>query len=131
MHYPISDLITRLKNASRVGNKEIEIAHSNKLEGIVKILNDNHFITSYKVEKLPNNKKLLKIQLRYTKNGTSIINDIVQVSKPGLRIYNHSKDIPWTVNGIGLSIISTNKGIVSERYAKENNLGGEVILKVW
>jgi len=131
MHYPISDLIIRLKNASRVGNKEIEIPHSNKLEGIVKILNDNHFITSYEVKKLPNNKKLLKIQLRYTKNGTPIINDIVQVSKPGLRIYSESKNIPWTVNGIGLSIISTNKGIVSERYAKENNLGGEIILRVW
>jgi len=131
MHYSISDLITRIKNASRNNIKEVRIAHSNKLEAITKVLNDAHFILSYNVENVGKGKKELVIQLRYTKTGTSIINDIVQVSKPGLRIYNKSADIKWTQNGIGLSIISTSKGIVSERFAKENNLGGEVILKVW
>jgi small subunit ribosomal protein S8 len=130
MNDSISNLIVNLKNAGLTHKDSITIANSTKIENIVKILVQEGFVEGYTVSDIGNNKKTLTITLKYTNNKNSVITDIKQVSKPSLRIYIESNNIPHIKNGLGLAIISTNKGIVSDKYARANNVGGEFILKV-
>jgi small subunit ribosomal protein S8 len=130
MNDPIANLIISIKNASISGKKNITLESSNKVEGIVKVLKQEGFLADYVVNPLAGNKKIIIITLKYDFRKLPVITDIKQVSKPGLRIYKESIEIPHIKNGLGIAVISTNKGIVSDKFARENNVGGEYILKI-
>jgi small subunit ribosomal protein S8 len=126
----IANLVISLKNANIIGKTSITVDHSTKLENIAKVLKTEGFITSYAVLDKDNNKKTLKIVLKYDAKKNPVFTDIKQVSKPGLRAYSEAKAIPYVMNGLGIAVISSNKGIVSDKFARENNVGGEIILKI-
>ena len=127
---PIADLITRIRNANMVYKESTEVPYSRIKKNIVQILKDEGYISDYEViEK--DNKKTIKIYLKYGKNKERVIMGIQRVSKPGRRIYVGKDQVPKVLNGIGIAIISTSKGLVTDRVARKIGQGGEVLLYVW
>ena len=126
---PIGDMLTRIRNALAVGKRVVEIPSSNLKTEIAKILAGNHFVRKFVV--LEDGKQgTIKMLLKYTE-GESAIQGIQRVSVPGRRVYHKAGDIPRVKNGLGMSIISTSKGVLTDRQAREMNVGGEVLCKVW
>ncbi|MBQ1168128.1 MAG: 30S ribosomal protein S8 [Bacteroidales bacterium] len=128
---PIADLLTRIRNAYAAGHKTVEVPAS-KLKGeIVRVLHEKGYILAYKVvEGTPSN--TIKIALKYhPATKTAAIKKIVRVSRPGLRRYTGADDMPRVLNGMGIAIISTSKGVITDKEAKEMNVGGEVLCYVY
>lgn len=126
---PIADMITRLKNACMAERKDLILPHSRVKEDIVKILKENQYIEDYQlIEKKPQND--IKIILRYV-NKLSVITDVKRVSKPGRRVYVKASDIPQTLNGYGLTILSSNRGIIDDKKARKEKVGGEILCQIW
>ena len=128
---PIADYLTRIRNANSAGRRTVSIPASNLKKEITKILFDQGYILSYKFEETNNNQGNIKIALKYdpyTKDP--VIKKIQRISTPGLRQYSSSIDLPRVLNGLGISIISTSKGVMTGKEAKKNNVGGEVICYV-
>ncbi|MEL6976352.1 MAG: 30S ribosomal protein S8 [Bacteroidota bacterium] len=128
---PISDYLTRIRNASKAGHRVVNIPGSNLKKEITKILFDQGFILSYKFEedKVQGN---IKIALKYDKfTKEPIIKKIQRVSKPGLRKYSGSDDLPRVLNGLGVAIVSTSHGVMTSKQAKRENVGGEVLCYVY
>ena len=124
----IADYLTRIRNACFAKHKVVEIPASNTKKEITKILYDQGFILSYKFMETSNKQGKIKIALKYDNiTGESIIKKINRISTPGLRKYSNSKSLPRILNGLGISIISTSKGLMTGKEAKEKNIGGEVI----
>lgn len=132
---PIADAITKIRNAYRADHKTVTVNHSKVNEAIIKILADERFINSYEiVERDPAKKvyrKQIFLNLRYTNAGESVLKGIERVSKPGLRVYVNSKNIPSVYNNTGCAILSTNKGVMVDRDARLQKVGGEYLCKVW
>ena len=128
---PIADYLTRIRNAYLAGNKVVEIPSSKMKESITKILCEKGYILSYKVvEGTPQN--TIKIALKYhPQTKVAAIEKIERVSTPGLRRYTDVKDMPRVLNGLGIAILATSKGIITDKEAKELNVGGEVICYVY
>jgi small subunit ribosomal protein S8 len=127
---PISDFLTRLKNASRAGNETFKAPHSKIKEEIAKILQDEGYIWNYEVDstgKFPE----IKVKVKYADNGNPILTDLKRVSKPGIRRYVGAGKIPRVLNGLGISIVSTSKGLKTGAVARREKLGGEVLAFVW
>tara|TARA_B100000925_G_C21661074_1_gene325665 strand:+ start:141 stop:539 length:399 start_codon:yes stop_codon:yes gene_type:complete len=126
----IADYLTRIRNAIRANHKVVSIPSSNLKKEITKILFDQGYILSYKFED-DNLQGKIKIALKYTKeNHESVITNISRVSKPGLRKYSNSSDLPRVLNGLGIAIVSTSKGVMTAKQAKTENVGGEIICYV-
>ncbi|MFD2101627.1 30S ribosomal protein S8 [Flagellimonas iocasae] len=128
---PISDYLTRIRNASKAGHRVVDIPGSNLKRQITKILFDQGYILSYKFEedKVQGN---IKIALKYDKaTKEPIIKKLERVSKPGLRKYSGSGDLPRVLNGLGIAIISTSHGVMTSKQAKQENVGGEVLCYVY
>tara|TARA_B100000963_G_scaffold357058_1_gene378431 strand:+ start:8195 stop:8596 length:402 start_codon:yes stop_codon:yes gene_type:complete len=124
----IADYLTRIRNACFAKHKVVEIPASNTKKEITKILYDQGFILSYKFMETSNKQGKIKIALKYDNiTGESIIKKINRISTPGLRKYSNSKSLPRILNGLGISIISTSKGLMTGKEAKKKNIGGEVI----
>ena len=129
---PIADYLTRLRNANSAGHRVVSIPASNLKKEITKILFDQGYILSYKFEEKINNQGSIKIALKYDSNTKDpVIKKIQRISTPGLRQYNSSQDLPRVLNGLGISIISTSKGVMTGKEAKKQNIGGEVICYVY
>lgn len=132
---PIADAITKIRNAYRADHKTVAISHSKINEAIAKILDEENFINSYElVVRNPKKKiyrKLIYINLRYTNSGEPVLLGIERISKPGLRIYVNANNIPSVLNNTGCAIISTSKGVIVDRDARKQHIGGEFICKVW
>ena len=128
---PIADFLTRIRNAYRAGNRIVEIPSSKMKIAITKILCEKGYILSYKVvEGTPYN--TIKIALKYhPQTKVAAIKKIERISKPGLRKYTDVKDMPRVLNGIGIAILSTSKGIITDKEAKQLNVGGEVVCYVY
>ncbi|MBT8045342.1 MAG: 30S ribosomal protein S8 [Verrucomicrobiae bacterium] len=127
---PVSDFLIRLKNASRAGNETFTAPHSKMKEAIAKILQEEGYIWNYEVDssgKFPE----LTVKVKYSDNGTAVLTDLKRVSKPGLRRYVGAGEIPRVLNGLGISIISTSKGVKTGATAKREKLGGELLAYVW
>ena len=122
----VSDLFTIIRNGLRVGLKDVVIRHSNYKESIVKILIQEGYVMSYKVNDLKNNKKELKITLKY-KDNQSVIEEIKVISKPGNRQYINKSSIPKILNGFGVTILSTSRGVLTGKQARKLNVGGELL----
>ena len=127
---PIGDMFTRIRNGQLRKLPNVEMPSSNFRLKILEVLKSEGFIVSYHIEKKDNNKVSLIVDLKYYE-GTPVIREIKRVSKPGRRVYSRATSIPRIQNGLGLAIISTNKGIMSDIEARKNNVGGEIICRVF
>jgi small subunit ribosomal protein S8 len=127
---PIGDMFTRIRNGQLRLIKKVEMPSSNFRLKVLEVLKNEGFITSYHIEKKNNNKVSLFVDLKYYE-GTPVIKEIKRVSKPGRRVFSRADSIPRIKNGLGLAIISTNKGVMSDIEARKNNVGGEIICKVF
>jgi len=128
---PIADYLTRIRNAAQAGHRVVEIPASNLKKEITKILFDQGFILSYKFEENKVQDRI-KIALKYDKvTKQPIIRNIQRVSKPGLRKYTNASDMPRVLNGLGIAIVSTSKGVMTNKQARQENVGGEVLCNVY
>jgi small subunit ribosomal protein S8 len=126
---PIADMIIRIKNACMAERKDLVMPHSKVKEAIVKLLKENNYITDYEIiEKEP--QKEIKIVLRYV-GKLSAITNVKRVSKPGKRTYVKADEIPKTLNGYGLTILSSNLGIMDDKAARKAKVGGEILCQIW
>lgn len=127
---PIADMLTRIRNAVSVGMKTVEMPASKQKARIAETLKREGFIEDCRVSgKGP--KKLLKIYLKYGPHGEQLINKVERVSKPGRRIYKSADDLPYVANGLGILVVSTSRGVLSDRQCRRRNVGGEVICSVF
>mgnify|MGYP003686760229 FL=1 len=127
---PIGDMFTRIRNGQMRSLNTVEIPSSTFRLKILEVLKNEGFIKNYFLEKKENNKKTLKVDLKYYE-GIPVIREIKRVSKPGRRVYSRAVSIPRIQNGLGLAIISTPKGVMSDNEARKNNIGGEIICRVF
>ena len=128
---PIADYLTRIRNAVRANHRVVEIPASNLKKEMTKILFDQGYILSYKFDD-STSQGIIKIALKYTKDTKeSVIKKIQRISKPGLRKYASSSEIPRILNGLGIAIVSTSRGVMTGKQAKRENVGGEVLCYVY
>ena len=126
----IADLLTRIRNASASRHDSEEIPASNMKKAIVQILLDEGYIKNYSV-KDDGKQGIIRVTLKYDENKKSVITGLKRVSKPGLRIYSNVEDMPKVMKGLGIAIISTSKGVMTDRQARKENVGGEVLAFIW
>ena len=127
---PIGDMFSRIRNGQLRSLNSVVIPSSNFRKNILKILKDEGYIQDFYIEKLENNRINLKINLKYYE-GDPVIKEIKRISKPGRRVYSRANSIPRVMNGLGLAILSTPKGVMSDTDARKNNVGGEIICRVF
>jgi small subunit ribosomal protein S8 len=128
---PIADMLTRVRNANRMKFRSVNAQLSRVNLEIVKVLKRAGYISGFDVKKDQNKKDILKIYLKYTDTKERIIQDLQRVSKPGRRIYVSGKKIPKVYNGFGVAIVSTPRGIMTDKEARLQNVGGEIICNIW
>lgn len=127
---PIADMLTRIRNANIVGHDTVEIPASKMKKSIAEILLNEGFIQNFEVVE-DNKQGIIKVEMKYGANKEKVINGIKKISKPGLKVYAKANDIPKVLGGLGIAIISTSKGVVSDKEARKLGVGGEVICYVW
>jgi len=127
---PIADMLTRIRNALVVKHEEIQVPASNIKKAIADILTEEGFIKGYTVID-DGHQGILKITLKYAPNKESVISGLKRISKPGLRVYARRDEIPKVLGGLGIAIISTSKGVMTDKQARKLGLGGEVLCYVW
>ena len=127
---PIADMLTRIRNANTVGHETVEIPASNMKKAIAEILKNEGFIADYEV--IEDNKQgMIKVTMKYGANKERVISGIKKISKPGLKKYAKAGEVPRVLGGLGIAIISTNQGVVTDKKARELQVGGEVLAYVW
>ena len=127
---PIADMLTRIRNASAAKHKTVDVPASKMKKAIADTLYNEGYIKS--VEEIANeNQGILRIALKYDENGAKVIAGIKRISKPGLRVYASAEKLPKVLNGLGIALISTSKGIKTDKEARKENLGGEVLAYIW
>ncbi len=127
---PLSDLLTRLRNGMRAGHDKVDVPSSRVKEAVLKVLEEEGYIASYrKVQDA--GRPVLRVGLKYDPEGEPIVSGLERVSRPGRRVYAKADDIPSVLGGLGMSIVSTSKGIVTDKKARQSRLGGEVLCNVW
>ncbi len=129
---PIADMLTRIRNANMVSLNEVDMPSSKLKVELAKLLKSEGYVEDYAVVDKENSSfKTLKITLKYDEKSKPVISNLQRVSRPGLRNYCKAKDIPQVLGGMGIAIISTSKGLLTDRKAKKENVGGEVLCYVW
>lgn len=126
---PIADMLTRIRNGQKVALETVSMPSSKLKESIAKVLVEEGFIASHEVKELPGNKRELVLELKYF-NGKPVIERLQKVSRPGLRIYRGKGDLPKVMGGLGVAIISTSDGVMTDRSARAKGFGGEVLCYV-
>ncbi|AFA49601.1 30S ribosomal protein S8 [Acetobacterium woodii] len=127
---PIADMLTRIRNANDAGHKTVEMPASKEKKAIAQILLEEGYIN--KVDYIADEKQgLIKIALKYGENKSRVVAGIKRISKPGLRVYAGKDDVPKVLNGLGIAIVSTSKGVMTDKNARKAGIGGEVICYVW
>ncbi|RMD50825.1 MAG: 30S ribosomal protein S8 [Ignavibacteria bacterium] len=126
---PIADYLTRIRNAVKAGKRWVEIPSSGMKENLAKIMKENNFIRDYEIIE-DNKQNVLKIYLKYV-DGEPSITGLKRISKPGLRKYAEANNIPRVLNGLGICVVSTSKGLLTDKQAREENVGGELICYIW
>jgi small subunit ribosomal protein S8 len=128
---PIADMLTRIRNGSRIRFKSVDVLNSRINLNIAKVLKKSGYISGYDIKRDPQGHEVLKVYMKYTEAKRPVITDIQRVSKPGRRIYVKCEKIPKVLDGYGISILSTSKGVMTDKEAKELSLGGELLCNVW
>ncbi len=127
---PIADMLTRIRNAARVRRKHVNVRASKVCAGICEVLKSEGYIEDYK--RIEDGKQgLLRVYLRYGPGGEQIVSDLQRVSRPGCRVYSGAAEIPRPLDGLGVAIVSTSRGVMSDRQARQANVGGEVLCTVY
>ena len=127
---PIADMLTRIRNANVVKHETVDVPASNMKKELSRIVLEEGFIRGYDV--IEDGKQgIIRIQLKYGQTGERVISGLKRISKPGMRVYADKHEVPRVLNGLGISIISTSKGILTDKQARKENVGGEVICYVW
>ena len=127
---PIADMLTRIRNANVVKHETVDVPASNMKKELARILLEEGFIRGYDV--IEDGKQgIIRIQLKYGQTGERVISGLKRISKPGMRVYADKHEVPRVLNGLGISIISNSKGILTDKQARKENVGGEVICYVW
>ena len=130
MSDPLADLLTRIRNAGMVRHESVDVPMSNLKVGVVKVLRAEGYINDYQI--IEDNKQgTLRIALKYGPNNERVISGIRRISKPGLRKYVKADDIPKVLSGLGISILSTSKGVITDREARRLRVGGEILCEAW
>ncbi|MFO7783996.1 MAG: 30S ribosomal protein S8 [Thermodesulfobacteriota bacterium] len=127
---PIADMLTRIRNAVTVSSETVDIPASRLKVNIAKVLKDEGMIRNYKVLQ-GEPMKSLRVVLKYDEKGRPVITGLKRVSRPGCRIYSGTENIPQVLNGYGISVLSTSKGLMTDKEARKRNLGGEILCNVW
>ena len=127
---PIADMLTRIRNANAMRYVEVEVPSSKLKLEIAKILKEEGFIKDYKIKK-NNVQDIIVLNLKYGENKERVITGLKRISKPGLRVYAKANEVPTVLNGLEIAIISTSKGIMTDKKARELSLGGEVLAYIW
>jgi len=127
---PIADMLTRIRNANSVHHDKVEIPGSKIKEAIATILKDEGFIKDFEVIE-DNKQNVIKVSLKYGANREKVISGLKRISKPGLRVYSQKDQLPKVLGGLGIAIISTSKGLMTDKEARKAGLGGEVLAYVW
>ena len=126
---PIADMLTRIRNASRVSKKDVMIKASKVCEGVASVLKEEGYILDY--DRIDDgNQGLIRVTLKYTAVGNPVISEIKRVSKPGCRVYSEVKELPKVLGGLGITVVSTSKGVMSDRVCRRENVSGELICMV-
>jgi small subunit ribosomal protein S8 len=128
---PIADMLTRIRNANKMRHATVDIPASKAKKDVLTVLVNEGFIVGYDEVKLENNQSVLKVTLKYTDTKERVIKGLKRVSKPGLRVYAQVDELPRVLNGLGIAIISTSQGVMTDREARKANIGGEVLAYVW
>ena len=127
---PIADFLTRIRNANLVRHETVEVPASKMKEAIAKILEEQGYIKGYEV--LEDDKQgIIRVFMKYGADNQRIITNLRRISKPGLRVYAKSDEIPKVLNGLGITIVSTSEGVVTDKEARQKNIGGEILAYVW
>lgn len=127
---PIADMLTRLRNANSAKHKTVDVPASKMKYGIAEILYNEGYIKAFEEIK-DENQGILRITLKYDEKGTRVIDGLKRISKPGLRVYASKEELPRVLNGLGIAIISTSKGLKTDKEAKALGVGGEVLAYIW
>ena len=127
---PIADMLTRIRNASQAGFKTVDVPCSNMKKDIAEILFNEGYIKAFE-EIQDENQGMIRISLKYTEKGKKVISGLKRISKPGLRIYASKEELPKVLNGLGIALISTSKGVMTDKKARELGVGGEVLAYIW
>ena len=126
----IADMLTRIRNANNAKHETVDVPASNMKKSIAQILADEGYIRGYQVVE-DGKQGIIRITLKYVQGKQKVIHGIRRVSKPGLRIYSNCEDMPKVMNGLGIAIVSTSKGVMTDKKARQANVGGEVLAFVW
>ncbi len=126
---PIADMLTRIRNANAVMHEKVDVPHSKLKEKLAEILKEEGFISNFKIV-TEDNKKTIRVYLKYS-GKERVIKGIKRISTPGRRVYSSVEDMPRVLSGLGIAIVSTSKGIVTDRVARSEKMGGEILAFVW
>ena len=126
----IADMLTRIRNANQMRYQEVSVPASNLKVSLAKILKDEGFIEDFKVVN-DNVQGTIELTLKYGQNKERVITGLKRISKPGLRVYAKAEEVPYVLNGLGIAILSTSKGVMTDKEARKNGVGGEVLAYIW
>ena len=127
---PIADMLTRIRNANQMRYKEVEIPFSNMKNEIAKILKEEGYIEKYEIQEEKPQSKII-VSLKYGEKKERVITGLRRISKPGLRVYVGKDEVPKVLNGLGIAILSTPKGVMTDKQARNEKIGGEVLAYIW
>lgn len=127
---PIADMLTRIRNGNIAMHEKVDVPFSKEKEAITKILKEEGYVLNYKIIS-ENNKQTLRIYLRYGEGNEKVIKGLRRISKPGRRVYTNVEDMPKVLGGLGIAVVSTSKGIITDKVCRKENIGGEVLCYVW
>ena len=127
---PIADMLTRIRNANQMRYKEVEVPASKMKLEIARILKEEGFIADFKVKK-NDVQNIIVLSLKYGEKKERVITGLKRISKPGLRVYAKAEEVPYVLNGLGIAVISTSKGLMTDKEARKQTLGGEVLAYIW
>ena len=129
---PVADMLTRIRNANTAMHDDVSMPASKLKESLANVLKDEGYITDFAVTDNPNGPgRTLKIDMKYSPQRARVISGLKRVSKPGLRVYSKSNEIPRVLGGLGVAVVSTSKGLMSDREARKRRMGGEILCYVW
>lgn len=128
---PLSDLLNRLRNAMRAGHERVDVPASRIKEDVLKVLSDEGYVGSWRRVADEDGRPVLRVALKYDGEGVPVVAGLQRVSRPGRRVYAPAKEIPEVLGGLGISIVSTSRGVVTGRQARESRQGGEILCNVW
>ncbi|MBI4602316.1 MAG: 30S ribosomal protein S8 [Planctomycetes bacterium] len=127
---PIADLLTRIRNAISTGKKSVKVPYSNLKKNVLRVLKEQGYILDY-VPEMEGRKGVLRVELKYGPDGELVLQKIQRVSRPGRRVYKGADEVPSVLDGLGISVLSTSRGVLSNIEAKKLRVGGEVLCEVW